>query len=145
MPLGIIATISLFVTIFAKWILLFLYGENYLPAKNALIIVVWYYGISAFSTLNQIYLANYNCNKYIKYFCLAGLVANVVLNAVLIPVCGISGAAIATLITQLIIQIIMPALFKKTREISISIIKGAFLIDVINKQELGELKNLIKR
>lgn len=136
---------SLFVCIFAYWVILLLYGKDYLEATNALRIVVWYYGLSTMATLNQVYLANDGKNKYINSFCLAGLITDVILNAILIPTMGINGAAIATLITHLVIQIGMPYMFKDTREIAICIIKGAILYDVINKDEIALLKKGVRK
>lgn len=135
------AAYSIFVCIFAHWVILLLYGSDYLAGTNALRIVVWYYGLSTMSTLNQVYLANDNKNRYINRFCLAGLITDVVLNAALIPVFGINGAAIATLITHIMIQIIMPYVYKDTREIAVSIIQGALLRDVLNKEECEMIKN----
>lgn len=132
---------SLCVCIFSKWIIFLLYGEDYLSATMTLRIVVWYYGISTMSTLNQVYLANDNKNQYINIFFLVGLVVDIILNMIMIPIWGINGAAIATLITHIVIQIIMPSLFKETREISVEIMDGAFLKDVINKEELSLIKN----
>ena len=97
------------------------------------------------STLNQVYLANDGKNKYINRFCLAGLVTDVVLNLLLIPIMGINGAAIATLITHIVIQIIMPYIYKDTREIAVSIIQGALLRDVINKDEVFMIKKGVKK
>jgi Na+-driven multidrug efflux pump len=49
-------------------------------------------------------------------FSLMGAVTNVLLNAAMIPVWGIEGAAVATLITQVISNVLYPCLFKETRE-----------------------------
>lgn len=118
------AAYSIFVCIFAHWVILLLYGSDYLAGTNALRIVVWYYGLSTMSTLNQVYLANDNKNRYINRFCLAGLITDVVLNAALIPVFGINGAAIATLITHIMIQIIMPYVYKDTAECTMQSHRG---------------------
>ena len=134
---------SIIITLFAKFFILFLYGDDYLDAKKSLIIVVWYYGISTMSMISQIYLANFNKNKYIYKFCIAGLVSNIILNICLIPNYGIEGAAFATLITQIIIQFIMPLIYYDTREIAYTILKACMFIDIINKNELLEIKKLI--
>lgn len=139
------ALYSIFVTIFAYWIIILLYGKEYLAGTVALRIVVWYYGLSTMSTLNQVYLANDGKNKYINRFCIVGLFTDVILNFVLIPIMGINGAAIATLITQIVIQILMPYLYKDTREIAVAIIQGAFLRDVINKEEITMIKHAINK
>lgn len=139
------AVYSIFVCIFAHWIMLFLYGEDYLAGIGALRIVVWYYGISTMSMLNQVFLANDGKNKYINRFCLAGLITDVILNSIMIPLWGINGAAFATLITHIVIQIIMPYMYKDTREIAVSIVKGAFLMDVLNKEEVELLRSGVRK
>ena len=139
------ATYSIFVGAFAHWIILLLYGKDYLAGTAALRIVVWYYGLSTMSTLNQVYLANDGKNKYINLFCIAGLVTDVVLNFALIPIMGINGAAIATLITHIVIQIVMPYAFKETREIAVCIIRGALLQDVISQEEMQIIKGKAKK
>lgn len=139
------ALYSIFVCLFAHWIILILYGKDYLAGTNALRIVVWYYGLSTMSTLNQVYLANDGKDKYINRFCIAGLVTDVVLNLALIPIMGINGAAIATLITHIVIQIVMPYAFKETREIAVCIIRGALLQDVISKEEIQIIKGKAKK
>lgn len=136
---------SIFVCFFAHWIILLLYGKEYLAGTTALKIVVWYYGLSTMSTLNQVYLANDGKSKYINRFCLAGLIADIVLNFLLIPIMGIDGAAIATLITHVVIQIVMPYIYRDTREIAVSIIRGALLRDVINKDEMSMIRQGIKK
>lgn len=139
------AAYSIFVCLFAHWIILILYGKDYLAGTNALRIVVLYYGLSTMSTLNQVYLANDGKDKYINRFCIAGLITDVILNFALIPIMGINGAAIATLITHIVIQIIMPYVFKDTREIAVCIIRGALLQDVISKDEMVIIKRKIKK
>lgn len=139
------ALYSIFVCLFVHWIILILYGKDYLAGTNALRIVVWYYGLSTMSTLNQVYLANDGKDKYINRFCIVGLVTDVVLNFALIPIMGINGAAIATLITHIVIQIVMPYAFKETREIAVCIIRGALLQDVISKEEMQIIKGKAKK
>ena len=139
------AAYSIFVGVFAHWVILLLYGKDYLAGTAALKIVVWYYGLSTMSTLNQVYLANDEKNKYINLFCIVGLITDVILNFILIPVMGINGAAIATLITHIVIQIIVPYIYKDTREISTSIIQGALLRDVLNKEEIFMVKQGIRK
>lgn len=139
------AAYSIFVGVFAHWVILLLYGKEYLAGTAALRIVVWYYGLSTMSTLNQVYLANDGKNRYINLFCIVGLVTDVVLNFALIPIMGINGAAIATLITHIVIQIVMPYAFKETREIAVCIIRGALLQDVISQEEMQIIKGKAKK
>lgn len=54
-------------------------------------------------------------NKYVKYYLGIGAVVNLVFNTLLIPVYGIEGAAVATLVTQITTSMIAPLFFKETR------------------------------
>ena len=59
----------------------------------------------------------------------------------MIPAWSIVGAAIATLVTHITIQIIMPLAYKDTREMGMCIVRGAMLRDVLNKEESEMIKN----
>lgn len=131
---------SLGVSIFSYWVIYLLYGKAYLGARGALVIVVWYTGITSIGSLTQVYLATENKNKYVNYFALAGLVTDVVLNAILIPRMGILGAAIATLVTYTVIHIVMPLAIKDTRDAGRLIIQGMLFRDVLD----DEMKQIIK-
>lgn len=131
---------SLGVSIFSYWVIYLLYGKAYLGARGALVIVVWYTGITSIGSLTQVYLATENKNKYVNYFALAGLVTDVVLNALLIPRMGILGAAIATLVTYTVIHIVMPLAIKDTRDAGRLIIQGMLFRDVLD----DEMKQIIK-
>lgn len=131
---------SLGVSIFSYWVIYLLYGKAYLGARGALVIVVWYTGITSIGSLTQVYLATENKNKYVNYFALAGLVTDVVLNALLIPKMGILGAAIATLITYTVIHIVMPLAIRDTRDAGRLIIQGMLFRDVLD----DEMKQIIK-
>ena len=131
---------SLGVSIFSYWVIYLLYGKAYLGARGALVIVVWYTGITSIGSLTQVYLATENKNKYVNYFALAGLVTDVVLNALLIPRMGILGAAIATLVTYTVIHIVMPPAIKDTRDAGRLIIQGMLFRDVLD----DEMKQIIK-
>lgn len=115
---------SVAVTIFAYWMIYLLLGEAYLGARSALVIVVWYTGISSIGSLTQVYLATENKNKYVNYFALAGLATDVILNFLLIPRFGIMGASVATLATYVVIHIVMPLAIRDTREAGKLIVQG---------------------
>ena len=140
---------SLAISLFSYWVVLLLYGAEYMGARKALIIVVWYSGISSLGSLTQVYLATENKNKYINYFALAGLVTDVALNALLIPHFGITGAAVATLATYCVIHIVMPLVIKDTREAAVLILQGMIFHGVIddNMKQYGKmiLKKVFRR
>ncbi|SFG94437.1 flippase [Sporolactobacillus nakayamae] len=125
---------SIGVSIFAELIIRISFGKDYSAAESTLIIVVWYYGISCLSSVTQVYLSSEGKNKYINKFCIAGVIFNFILNWLLIPVYGILGSAIATLLTHILIQIVMPVFYKETREVGITIIKAIFLRDIFDEK-----------
>ncbi|MDD3159852.1 MAG: flippase [Candidatus ainarchaeum sp.] len=104
----------IFLFVFADLIILFLYGVQYLAAVPILRI----YSIAIIPFFISVVLAQYfvieNLTKYSFYTTVIGAVTNIVLNLILIPIYGLYGAAIATVISYslLVISIIF---FKKTR------------------------------
>lgn len=131
---------SVFVSVFSYWIIYLLLGEQYLAARGALVIVVWYTGISSIGSLTQVYLATENKNRYVNYYAVAGLLTNVALNLLLIPPFGIMGAAAATLFTYIVTSIVMPIVFGGTREAGMLILYGMCCRGVVDE----EMKRLIK-
>jgi len=96
------AVIAIFVTIFKDDIILLLYGSEYVGSAIILSVHVWsglfvFVGV-AFSR----YLLVENLNGIALKRTLIGAIANVVLNYILIPSYGLIGAALATLIAQII-------------------------------------------
>lgn len=106
---------ALFITIFSKIIIIILYGEKYLASTTTLSIAVWGVIFSFAGVVREIWLVNEGKQKYSKWFALIGAVVNIVLNFMMIPTLGITGAAIATLITQLTVGLISNLFFKDTR------------------------------
>ena len=66
-----------------------------------------------------------------KYFAGIGALCNFILNIVLISLIGMNGAAIATLLTQIITNFVAPAFFKETRENSKFIVQAFVLKDLL--------------
>lgn len=109
---------SLIVTLFAPKIIHILYGDAYLSGFTCLRIVVWYTAFSYLGGLRSIWLICENKNKFVFWLSAMGALTNVVLNFLLIPKFEIEGAAFATLATQLLANLIYPAIFRDTRPFS---------------------------
>ncbi len=107
---------ALFVCLFSKYIILILYGKDFLGAKAPLMIAVWYCGFSLMGSARDVWIICEGHQKYSKWFALIGAITNLVLNLLLIPKIGMIGAAIATLITQIMTGFGVTLLFKNTRE-----------------------------
>ena len=116
--------VSVVISILAKYIMLIAYGKEYLEASSALVIAIWFTTFSTLGVARGNWLVCENKNKYAKWFVLLGAIVNLILNAILIPIMGIEGAAIATLITQIVVCYVGPALFKETRENAVDMLKA---------------------
>lgn len=96
----------------AKPFILILYGETYLPAVGPLRIVVWYTAFSYLGVARNAWMVCENRQKYLKYLYISAAALNIVLNLALIPPWGASGAAAASLITQISTTVILTAVHK---------------------------------
>lgn len=106
---------TLFVFIFGKYIVLILYGKEYIGGLTCLRIAIFSVMFSFIGVIREFWLVCEGKQKYAKWFALFGVIFNVILNIILIPRMGIEGAAVATAITQIITGIISPLFFKETR------------------------------
>ncbi len=91
--------IAIPVSLFAKNIMIILFGVKYLGAVNTLTIYIWA-GVPTFlGVASTQYLIAENLTRILFYRTLAGMIMNVVLNILLIPIYGIDGSAFATLVS----------------------------------------------
>jgi len=125
---------SLFVTIFAKQIILLLYGEKYIGAVSALALIVWYSAFSYFGAVNNMFMVAEGKNKWVEVTTLVGAIGNIALNAVMIPLMGIAGAAFASLLTQIVTNFLMMWLIPALRPGFLLLIRGLTFQDIIPKK-----------
>ena len=127
---------SAVMTAFASIIIRILYGSAYDPAINALRIVVWYTTFSYMGSVRNVWiLANYKQHLLWKIN-LIGAVANIILNGFFIPMLGINGAAMASLITQFFTNVIIGYIIKDIRPNNTLMIEGLkpnYLIEGLKK------------
>jgi len=126
--------VSFVICIMAKFIIKVLYGDAYLGAVGILQIAIWFETFSMIGTARGIWILGENKNRFVKYYLGIGAVVNLILNAVMIPAWGSKGAAIATLITQIVTSVIAPVLFKETR-IHTKYVLDAFMFKWYFKRE----------
>lgn len=108
--------VSLGFTVFAKLIVIILYGAEYIPSVPALSILVWSTSFSMIGSARAIWIVAEHKNKYSKYFTIAGAIINAVLNAIIIPIYGFVGASVTTLVSQMFVSLLSPLLFRETKE-----------------------------
>ena len=107
-----------------------LYGAEYLPAVIPLKIVTWYTAFSYLGVARNAWIVCENKQKYLKYMYFSAAIINVILNLILIPIWGTSGAALASLITQICTSIVLPFFIKDMRRNSILMLQAIILKDV---------------
>lgn len=115
---------SFLMTILAPIVIRILYGADYGASVSALQIVVWYTTFSYLGSVRNIWILAEGKQKYLWQINLFGALANVVLNAILIPIMGIRGAALASLITQFLTNVVTGCVFPPIRGVSKLLIKG---------------------
>lgn len=100
---------------FGTPIIKILYGDAYVPAVAPLRIIAWYTTFSYLGVARNAWIVCENKQKYLKYIYTSAAVLNVVMNAFFIPRWGASGAAVASLVTQILTGIILPYFIKELR------------------------------
>lgn len=106
---------SIVISLFSKLIILLIYGNQFIESINVLIILIWSRIFSLIGSTRVIWLTVENLGKFQVVFVGIGAVLNVFLNLLLIPKYGAIGAAISTLIAEVISTFLAVLIFKKTR------------------------------
>lgn len=131
-------TVSLLMTIFSSLIISIMYGSEYNASISALKIIVWYTTFSYLGSIRNIWIIIENKQNLLWKINLYGAILNIALNLILIPIIGINGAAIASLLTQIFTNCILGFLMK-----TISY-NNKFMINSIKPSNLKNIYNVLK-
>ena len=115
---------SVFITIFAKHIVYLLYGKAYLAAVPILQLAVWYDTFGYYTSIRNVWILAEEKQKHLTKINVIGALANVVLNACLIPILGGVGAAIASIISQFFTNIVIGFVYEPIRRNNYLMLKG---------------------
>ena len=107
--------VGVVVTLFSNSIILTLYGERYAESAIVLAIHIWTCPFVFLGIASSAWYTAENLQKFLLTNTLVGAVVNILLNAYLIPLYGITGAAVSTVIAQAVSSYFMNLLFKETR------------------------------
>ena len=126
--------IALPMTFLSDWVVDLLYGEQYSQAGSVLMIHIWTGVFVFFGVVRGKWMLNENLQTYSLVFMWVSVTINIVLNYLLIPVVGVVGAAIATLLTQATGTVIVPLFFKKLRLSFFMMAKTMFVFNKNHKR-----------
>lgn len=115
---------SLFFTLFANPVVRILYGEAYLPAVLVLRIFCWQSVFSYMGYVRNIWILAEEKHNQLWKINLCGVVANVLLNAVMIPAWGACGAALASVVTQFVTNFMVGFFMKSIRRNNVLLLRG---------------------
>lgn len=130
-------------TVFAPLAIYILYGEAYAPAVPILQAVVWFTAFAHIGLIRDIWILSQEKQHYMWKMNIFGALANVALNAVLIPSFGGMGAAVASLVSQFVSVIGMCFVFRDLRHVNRLMLQGMhpnILIDMLRSKKKGEGK-----
>ena len=109
------ASVSVLLFLVAHPLIAFLYGKDYLPAADPLKVITWYTAFSYLGVARNAWIVCENKQKYLIWIYAAAAVVNVLLNLCLIPIWGTVGAALASLMAQIITALVMPFFIRPLR------------------------------
>jgi O-antigen/teichoic acid export membrane protein len=130
--------VGLVVMLFGESIISLLFGEIYTDAYMALVFNIWNGIFISQAIARGIWMISENLQIYRLYSNIIVAVLNITINILLIPMYGIAGAAIATLITQFMGTWVISLFWKPLRQSSYDMIKSInpiYLIKFIFKNE----------
>jgi O-antigen/teichoic acid export membrane protein len=109
--------VAILVQIAAEWGILLLYGNDFILSASVLKIHIWS-GLFVFlGVAGSNHFIISSIQKFSLYKSLVGLAANLALNFLMIPIYGIFGAAIATLISQFLASSLFYIFYSETRKL----------------------------
>lgn len=111
-------------TVFAKPIMWVLFGKEYLGAVPVLRVVSWLLAFSQMGRIRNIWILAEKKQSILWKINLFGALANVALNALLIPVWGAFGAALASVVTQVFANFVLGFLMGDLKKNNVLLIKG---------------------
>ena len=115
------------ITLFARQVVLLLYGSAYLESASVLRVYIWSSAFAFIGPAKNIWLICERKARYEQVFTLGGAAVSVALNLALIPRFGIVGSAVATIMAQVASNVLIPACFKNTRAVSRTMLEALML------------------
>lgn len=111
-------------TLFANIIVGILFGSSYVPTITVLQILVWQVMFGYYGVARNIWILAEEKQRYLWKINFSGAFINIILNALLIPIIGASGAALASVVTQIFTNFILCLIAKQLRPVGRIILRS---------------------
>lgn len=125
--------VALPMTFLSDWLVALLYGEAYREAGPVLMIHIWTGVFVSLGVASSAWLINQNLQPFAFYRTFSGAIINIILNLLLIPVYGMIGAAIATVIAQVMAALVFDVFTHKTRVAFVMKLKTLYFADLFQR------------
>ena len=102
-------------TLFSKLVIGLFYGADYAPAASMLQVLAWYTTCSTIGIVRNIWILAEGKQECLLKINMVGALSNVIMNLILIPRYGGNGAALASLMAQFLMNVVMTATIKSIR------------------------------
>ena len=123
--------VSILFCILGRIIIITLYGAEYEPAVIPLRVITWYTAFAYLGVARNAWIVCTGNQKFLKYMYLGAAGINVVLNMIFIPLFGATGAALASLFTQVFTSFIIPLMIPEMRPNAKLMIEAIVLKDIL--------------
>lgn len=112
------------VTVLADLAIKILYGAEYAAAVNPLRLMIWSNAFYYLAAVRNVWILAEEKQRYLWIINLCGAMVNILINALLIPISGALGAAVASLMTQIFTNVVMGFVIKEVRRNNYLMWKG---------------------
>ena len=129
----VVIVVSVGFLVLGDLVIKILYGAEYAPAAMPLKVITWYTAFSFLGVARNAWMVCNNKQKYLKYMYVPAIIINVAMNYLMIPLWGATGAAAASLITQICTSILLPLCIKDLRPNAKLMLEAIILKDVFSK------------
>lgn len=121
------------VTFLSSWLIVLVFGEQFVDASVSLIALTWAGVFVCLGLAKESWMITEGLMKLTFFATAVGAVTNVLINLLLIPSYGASGASIATLISYFIAVVLSTLIFPETRKVFKMQINSLFLYGIAKK------------
>lgn len=126
--------VSIVLCIFASPLISSLYGEHYMPSVPLVRIITWYTGLTFLGSARAAWTVAKGLQKNLFTINLLSAITNVVLNLLLIPKTGAAGAALASLISHVLITLVYPMFIQDMRPNTLLMLDAILLKGILWKR-----------